>query len=313
MRCVSAAFLTLALCVAAQGTRRKSLGFAPYNPNAKYHSSPSAITANGFIPTYVDSDPFDVARSFVTDILGVQDESRTFRIREDSYTDSATGITHVYVRQLVNGLEVVDGNMNINIKDGMVLSYGNSFFNGPSTAPFTDVHSDVVSHPHQELCAELESTLTQSFQLQSGAQAPLGTGHGSIEPAMNFLADHCGGKQHIPYRSSLTGPEQVDLADPRHALLQFILAATPNSDLHASILAKYDSYLDNMSFSTPIPHFAPNGEIELKSIVENVPDTVNPVSAKIAYIQVPSKDKGEMYLQLVWRVSLCCFRSAISY
>jgi extracellular elastinolytic metalloproteinase len=74
-----------------------------------------------------DSDPFEVARLFVEDILGNQlSESNSYKIRKDSYTDSTTGITHVYVRQIINGLEVSDGDMNINIKDGMVLSYGNS-------------------------------------------------------------------------------------------------------------------------------------------------------------------------------------------
>lgn len=47
-------------------------------------------------------------------------------IRKDSYTDTNSGVSHVYVRQVVNGLEVADGNINLNIRDGKVLSYGNS-------------------------------------------------------------------------------------------------------------------------------------------------------------------------------------------
>jgi hypothetical protein len=35
--------------------------------------------------------------------------------------DEWTGVTHVYVRQLVNGLEVADGNINLNIRDGNVI------------------------------------------------------------------------------------------------------------------------------------------------------------------------------------------------
>jgi extracellular elastinolytic metalloproteinase len=72
-------------------------------------------------------DPLDVARIFVDDVLSTQAaQDLSYKVREDSYTDKNTGVTHVYVRQLVNGLEVADGDMNINIKDGMVLSYGTS-------------------------------------------------------------------------------------------------------------------------------------------------------------------------------------------
>lgn len=72
-------------------------------------------------------DPLDVARYFVEDILSTSlSSSSSYKIRKDSYTDKNTGVTHVYVRQLVNGLEVSDGDMNLNIKDGMVLSYGTS-------------------------------------------------------------------------------------------------------------------------------------------------------------------------------------------
>jgi extracellular elastinolytic metalloproteinase len=69
----------------------------------------------------------EVARHFVQDQLaGRLTRDNTFIIRKDSYTDKNMGVTHVYVRQVVNGIEVADGDMNINVKDGMVLSYGDS-------------------------------------------------------------------------------------------------------------------------------------------------------------------------------------------
>jgi extracellular elastinolytic metalloproteinase len=73
------------------------------------------------------SDPHTVAKTFIEDILNDQLTSdSSYKIRQDSYTDKNTGVSHIYVRQVVNGLEVTDGDMNLNIKDGMVLSYGNS-------------------------------------------------------------------------------------------------------------------------------------------------------------------------------------------
>ena len=105
--------------------RRKSLGFGPEHPHAVFRASPYQIQTNGFTPKDPSMDPLDVARVFVEDIFPIQ-FSQSYKIRKDSYTDKNTGVTHVYVRQLVNGLEVTDGDMNINIKDGVVLSYGNS-------------------------------------------------------------------------------------------------------------------------------------------------------------------------------------------
>jgi hypothetical protein len=100
--------------------RRKSLGFGPEHPHAVFRAGPYQTQTNGFSRTM---DPLDVARIFVDDVLS---PGSSYKIRKDSYTDKNTGVTHVYVRQLVNRLEVTDGDMNINIKDGVVLSYGNS-------------------------------------------------------------------------------------------------------------------------------------------------------------------------------------------
>lgn len=135
MRCLFAASLaaagiagTLAHRVGDSPVRqRKSLGFGPVHKHAYYRSSPYQVVTNAFTRRSEDSDPLEVARLFVEDILADQlSESSSYKIRKDSYTDTNTGITHVYVRQMINGLEVSDGDMNINIKDGMVLSYGNS-------------------------------------------------------------------------------------------------------------------------------------------------------------------------------------------
>lgn len=134
MRCLLTASLLVAGVLGHSGHRdqvpgraRKSLGFGPVHPHAKYHSNPYQIVTNGFMPLSADSDPLEVAAHFVEDVLAGQlSESRSYKIRKDSYTDQRTGITHVYIRQLINGLQVVDGDMNVNVKDGMILSYGNS-------------------------------------------------------------------------------------------------------------------------------------------------------------------------------------------
>ena len=87
--------------------------------------------------------------------------------------------------------------------------------------------------------------------------------------------------------------------DVRAALLQFMIAATPN-DVN-DILSKYDEYLEGMTVG-PIDHLTSSDEPSL-SFIDNVPDTVNPVRASMGWIQVPGADGTSTDLKLVWRVS----------
>ncbi|CAE6374970.1 unnamed protein product, partial [Rhizoctonia solani] len=94
-------------------TARKSLNFRPPHPGADFRTIPSLILNS--------RDPHIAALLF----LGQLPYDEYF-IRRDSYIDESTGIYHVYVRQVVDGLEVADGDININIRDGRVLIYGDS-------------------------------------------------------------------------------------------------------------------------------------------------------------------------------------------
>ncbi|KAI1809534.1 fungalysin metallopeptidase [Poronia punctata] len=53
-----------------------------------------------------------------------------FRLKKDHYIGK-NGIAHVYFRQTVHGIDVGNGDFNVNIApDGSILSYGHSFFTG---------------------------------------------------------------------------------------------------------------------------------------------------------------------------------------
>lgn len=88
------------------------------------------------------------------------------------------------------------------------------------------------------------------------------------------------------------------LEDPRHALLQFMIAATPEDHMVQDILSKYDEYIDRMS-SYMDSHFVGSGTHVPIELIDNVPETVNPVKARLAYIQVPDGDST--HLDLVWK------------
>ena len=90
--------------------RRKTIGFGPSIPDAVYRLAPTTAPDN-FV---LNKDPFEVARAFIRDtIAGSVPPDSTFKIREDSYTDSRTGVTHIYARQYVGGVEVLNGDRSL--------------------------------------------------------------------------------------------------------------------------------------------------------------------------------------------------------
>lgn len=120
---LAAAFVHPGVPVDSHISRRKTMGFGPVLPHAEYRTGPFDI-AGSFLDA--KDDPYEVARRFVDHRMRDVSPESSYLIRDDSYTDKATGITHVYVRQFVYGFEVADANINVNVKDGVIISYGDS-------------------------------------------------------------------------------------------------------------------------------------------------------------------------------------------
>lgn len=286
--------------------RRKTLGFGPHYPHAVFYSSPYQIQTNGFLRQSPITHPFDVADLFAKDILAGQlSDSVSYKIRKDSYTDVNTGVSHVYLRQVVNGIEVADGDMNINVKDGMVLSYGSSFYKGPVPTPFKNPASELLTHPHRDYCNilinELEARNDQAFHVQfsDGQQTILETQNPAhLEELTHIAHSNCRFYQ-VPYEIPASFNAADDIVDFRPALLQFMIAATPKDEVVSDILDNYHAHLNAM-VETPTHDFAPSGE-SIEFSVDNVPDTVNPVKARMAYVQVPNKEGDATHLTLVWK------------
>ena len=122
---VALALATSSTLAHAPLTPRKSLSFGPVHPHAKFTVEPAELPPS-FRAT--SRDPIEIARQFADEVILSKDYARrhSYVVREDSYTDSTTGVTHVYLRQLINGIEVADGDININVLDRKVISYGDS-------------------------------------------------------------------------------------------------------------------------------------------------------------------------------------------
>ncbi|KAJ3368143.1 Fungalysin/Thermolysin Extracellular metalloproteinase 5 [Allomyces arbusculus] len=74
----------------------------------------------------VNTDPKAAATAFLTNELHFPESE--FVVKD--VVPVSNGFTAVYVRQVINGLEVVNGDINLNIKDGQVVTYGDRFYRG---------------------------------------------------------------------------------------------------------------------------------------------------------------------------------------
>lgn len=274
-------------------SRRKTLSFGPVLPDAVYYTNPfyhASILRSS-------DDPYEGARIFAEDLVGHIPDS-SFQIRKDSYTDAATGITHVYLRQYVKGIEVADGDLNVNVKDGVVLSYGDSFFRPKGAQIFAQ--GDV--NPHEEYCQALEQEISEQLQgvdltarvsdERRRSLAQLGylrEWNCEFVAAPDLMASH--------HDFAVDG-DQASTYITR-ALLQFMLAATPNAALSTEILQNPGKFLPDMHVTFE-HHFA--GDHPPTFTIENVPNAVSPVKGRQAFVQVPSGDSTT--LQLVWKVCI---------
>ena len=92
----------------------------------------------GYLTQPSAAEPLDIARAYLTShasqlALTAADVSQA--IVTDCYQDSDTGITHIYLRQGYNGLEVSDANFVVNVAaDGRLINVAGGFVAGLNDA-----------------------------------------------------------------------------------------------------------------------------------------------------------------------------------
>lgn len=186
------------------------------------------------------------------------------------------------------------------------------FYRGSEQDPFVSGLARGLPDAHTEYCGslweEMESRTEQLAQ-EAGFQSEqvlMGGGArsgGNLEQALGELPVlfewNCAhvGTPFMMMRHADFATEEDSLGDPSRALLQFMIAATPNEGLAQEMMANPKAYLEKMSASWET-HFV-GGHGVITAMVDNVPDTVNAVKAKVSFVQVP---KGESTsLELVWK------------
>jgi extracellular elastinolytic metalloproteinase len=119
--CSAHAFLTAQDAIPTSSTQsgqRKSLGFGPHHAHRKLISKEHTPRPSTFASPSTE-EVFSSALRLAKEVTGGES---SFFVRSDSYTDPSSGLTFVFVKQTVNGLQVEDGDMNaVYASDGECL------------------------------------------------------------------------------------------------------------------------------------------------------------------------------------------------
>ncbi|KAG8934443.1 Fungalysin/Thermolysin Extracellular metalloproteinase 5 [Tulasnella sp. 418] len=273
--------------------QRKSLSFGPQLPS-KYSTSPQPHVAS--LTSDKPRCDHSVAKAYVKDVLGHEGE---FRVREDSYKDPTTRVTHVYLRQYVNGIEVADGDININILDGKVISYGDSFYTGPTPQSIQPSSKDAQDHGYY--CDQLRAALTEVYaasndQVQLGSQPP------HLSTIMKLFEHNCATRGLLdPERHNSLREDASGFSDPTVAALWFMIAAHPDAKFQQDLLENFKEHLDGID-STMEHHL--HSAFPTQTL-NNVPGASGPVQANLVYVQTPVKNEDgttTTSLNLVWKL-----------
>ncbi|KAF8934944.1 Fungalysin metallopeptidase-domain-containing protein [Dissophora ornata] len=183
-----AAMLAVASTTAAHRARVQPFG--PELVHQEYHapSATAGFAADQAFFTGSALNPKKVATDFVEQQLTLSEY-----IVKNAYTSKHNGVTHVYLRQVVDGLEVVNGDINVNVdKHGNVISFGDSFYKGRKDPESLSIKDWIKQ--------ESETIVEQGRQLTFG-------GRGRRSSARSQM--------------TIKGPETEAKLSPQDALLSF--------------------------------------------------------------------------------------------
>lgn len=284
-------------------SQRKSLAFGPHHPHATFVTDPVPL-AGSFATT--SKDPFKVARSYVDSLVSSVDTE--YVVRPDSYTDKNTGVTHVYFRQLINGLEVADGNINLNIFNGQVISYGDSFYRGdrPTFGVDPAQNEGATTYSQSVYCQQLGNELERRQEQLNGFMASSGQVVFGANPQLQeYIDEHIAPVTALYSSNCALIPTDFhasgELASPAKAALLFMLSAHPDQSFSDSIKNNFDKFLKGITSSFEPHHL--HDAAQPVEILHNVPGTTGPVKARLAYVQTPT-DTGKTLLNLVWKLEV---------
>ncbi|KAL1920722.1 uncharacterized protein VTP21DRAFT_1099 [Calcarisporiella thermophila] len=103
--------------------------FGPVISNTQIYKTEEASEVRQGPYDLKQQEVLEIARQFASTKL----TNSEFLVK-DIYKSQINGVTHVYLLQVIDGREVVNSNINLNVDaNGRVISHGNSFFRGRNT------------------------------------------------------------------------------------------------------------------------------------------------------------------------------------
>ncbi|RHZ75747.1 hypothetical protein Glove_209g57 [Diversispora epigaea] len=242
--------------------------------NHRHYQAPSIEKYGTFSgPSFFD--PNKIAINFIKTKLHPE---ANFIIK-NSYKSEHNGVTHIYFKQIVNGLPVSNSDLNVNVdRFGRIVSYGDSFAN-PKKSSFSKRPLPRPSKNHEEEKV-IDKINTQEFV------------GGSYQSQFTFNKrnDNNNNRRHH-YESYESDDlnyniinDESEVISPEQALQSF--AHFIDKEITHPEKIKYTEY---NSFDSSEP----------KILLSNVPFSLSEVKMGQAYIQT-----DEQLLQLVWEIEI---------
>jgi extracellular elastinolytic metalloproteinase len=152
-----------------------------------------------------------------------------------------------------------------------------------------------VRDTRRDYCFALQRQLRDAVVATADGQTPLS----GAAPVSTHALQHMFGSNCATAGAELSAAAPGAFGTPQEALLAFMVDAAPDAALAEDISGNYPAHLERMT-GTPVHHLA--GDAVPAEMIDNVPGTVNPVKASLAYVQVPTEDGQDTVLSLVYKV-----------
>ncbi|KAJ2163754.1 hypothetical protein GGF45_006276, partial [Coemansia sp. RSA 551] len=150
-----------------------------------------------------------VAAAYLAEHHGVSESGLKVK---SAYRSEHTGVTHVYFKQVVNGLEVANGNANVNIdRHGRVISSGNSFAQAKADGAEADSEGSWV----ETVEAAVAGTWEAAQDLAVGAFGMLANEVSNEVDRVKEIVDGIADRLHI--QGAFRGQDVIDLVDAARA------------------------------------------------------------------------------------------------
>jgi extracellular elastinolytic metalloproteinase len=105
------------------------------------------LRRDGYLTAPASGQPLTIALNYLKQNagkLGLTAADFDNYVVTDQYTSAHNGVTHIYLRQMLNGLPIIDADLNINItREGRIINVGSTFIAGLSQSGPGSVQTNV--------------------------------------------------------------------------------------------------------------------------------------------------------------------------